>query len=85
MPRVKIYSTGTCPFCVKAKALLEKWKIPFEELRIDLDQDARQLFSKETNNARTVPQIIIDGICIGGFTELTELHMEDKLDHLFTE
>jgi glutaredoxin 3 len=35
-----------------------------------------------TNGARTVPQILIDGNCIGGFTELTELHMEDKLQHL---
>lgn len=85
MPRVKVYSTGSCPFCVKTKILLEKWKIPFEELRIDTDQDARRMFSKETNSARTVPQIIIDGVCIGGFTELTELHMDGKLDHLAAE
>jgi glutaredoxin 3 len=54
MSRVKVYSTGVCPFCDKAKMLLRKWQIPFEEIRIDVDQAARR----------------------------TELHMEDKLDHL---
>jgi glutaredoxin 3 len=49
---------------------------------IDSDQSARSDFAEATNNARTVPQIIIDGECIGGFTELTELHMDDKLGHL---
>ncbi|MGB5304688.1 MAG: glutaredoxin 3 [Gammaproteobacteria bacterium] len=83
MARVKIYSTGSCPFCDKAKQLLNKWNISYEEARIDTDQAARREFSEVTNGARTVPQIIIDGVCIGGFTELTELHMEDKLDHLF--
>jgi len=82
MARVKIYSTGSCPFCVKAKQLLDKWNIAYEEERIDLSQAARREFTVATNGARTVPQIIIDGECIGGFTELTELHMEDKLDHL---
>jgi glutaredoxin 3 len=82
MARVKVYSTASCPFCVKAKQLLEKWNIPYDEFRIDTDAAARREFSVVTNGARTVPQILIDGNCIGGFTELTELHMEDKLQHL---
>ena len=82
MARVKIFSTSSCPFCDKAKQLLTKWSIPYEEAMIDSDQTARREFSVATNGARTVPQIIIDGECIGGFTELTELHMDDKLDHL---
>ena len=49
---------------------------------IDSDMAARREFAAATNGARTVPQIIIDGECIGGFTELTELHMEDELDGL---
>jgi glutaredoxin 3 len=82
MARVKVYSTASCPFCVKAKQLLSKWNIPYDEAMIDSDMGARREFSKVTNGARTVPQIVIDGVCIGGFTELTELHMDDKLDHL---
>ena len=83
MTRVKVFSTASCPFCTKAKQLLDKWNIPYDEAMIDTDQAARRDFAKATNGARTVPQIIIDGECIGGFTELTELHMDDKLDHLF--
>ena len=85
MARVKVYSTAHCPFCIKAKQLLTKWNIPFEEAMIDSDMSARREFATATNGARTVPQIVIDGVCIGGFTELTELHMDDKLDHLVTE
>ena len=85
MARVKVFSTASCPFCVKAKHLLKKWNIPYEEAMIDSDQTARREFAVATNGARTVPQIVIDGECIGGFTELTELHMDNKLDHLFEQ
>lgn len=82
MPRVKVYSTGACPFCHKTKQLLQKWGIPYDEVRIDLDKGALREFAQATNGARTVPQIVIDGKCIGGFTELTELHMDGGLDGL---
>lgn len=80
MARVKIYSTGVCPLCQKAKALLQKWNVPFEEIRVDTDRARLAEFARVTHGARTVPQILIDGKCIGGFTELTELHMEGGLD-----
>ena len=67
------------------KQLLKKWNIPYEEAMIDTDQAARREFATATNGARTVPQIIIDGECIGGFMELTEMHMDDKLDHLIEQ
>jgi glutaredoxin 3 len=82
MSRVKVYATGTCPYCVKAKALLDKLGIPYKEIRLDLDPGARSDFARETNSARTVPQIIIDGKCVGGYTELTELHMDGGLGGL---
>lgn len=82
MARVKIYSTGSCPLCAKAKALLQKWEIPYEEIRIDTDRARLAEFARVTDGARTVPQILIDDKCIGGFTELTELHMEGGLDEL---
>jgi len=82
MARVKVFSTGICPICEKTKSLLSKWSIPYDEVRVDTDMAARREFSRITNGARTVPQIAIDGKWIGGFTELTELHMEDKLDDL---
>ena len=82
MTRLKVYSTGICPICDKAKSLLTKWDIPYDEVRVDQDPAALREFSQATNGARTVPQITIDGKWIGGFTELTELHMDDKLDNL---
>ncbi len=82
MSRVIVYSTGICPICDKTKTLLKKWGIDFEEARVDLDQSALREFSRVTNGARTVPQITIDGQWIGSFSELTEMHMDDQLDHL---
>ena len=84
MARLKVYSTGICPICDKTKSLLTKWGIPFDEVRVDRDQAALREFSHVTNGARTVPQITIDGNWIGGFTELTELHMEGELDALMS-
>ena len=84
MTRLKVYSTGICPICDKIKALLEKWGIPYNEVRVDQDRAALHEFSQVTNGARTVPQITIDGNWIGGFSELTELHMDDKLDDLIS-
>lgn len=82
MSRVKIYSTGSCPICDKTKTLLTKWNISYDEARIDLDHESMNEMLEVTNHARTVPQISIDNKWIGGFSELTELHMEDKLDDL---
>ncbi len=82
MARLKVYSTGICPLCDKTKNLLVKWGIPYDELRVDTNQAALREFSQVTNGARTVPQITIDGKWIGSFSELTELHMDDKLDDL---
>jgi glutaredoxin 3 len=82
MARVKVFSTGICPICEKTKSLLSKWGIPYEDVRIDSDTAARREFTRVTRGARTVPQIAIDGQWIGGFTELTELHMDGKLDDL---
>jgi glutaredoxin 3 len=62
--------------------MLEKWEIPFDEVRIDTDLGAMREFSQVTNGARTVPQIVIDGKPIGGFDELTEMHMDGDLDEL---
>ena len=82
MTRVTVYSTGTCPICDKTKQLLQKWQIAYQELRVDLDRGALKEMLELTNHARTVPQIAIDGVWIGGFNELTERHMEGELDEL---
>ncbi|MDH5484039.1 MAG: glutaredoxin [Gammaproteobacteria bacterium] len=85
MPRVKIFSTARCPICDKTKNLLTKWGIAYEEARVDTDHAALREMAVKTEGARTVPQIMIDGKWIGGFSELTMLHMDDELDHLMDQ
>ena len=85
MSEVIVYSTATCPICDKTKSLLAKWNIDYTELRIDSDGDLLKDYNQVTQGARTVPQILIDGKLIGGFSELTELHMDGELDHLMKE
>jgi len=84
MARVKIFSTGTCPICDNTKNLLRKWGIEYEEARVDLDRGQLKEMLQVTDGARTVPQIVIDGKWIGGFTNLTELHMDGELDSLIS-
>jgi glutaredoxin 3 len=85
MPRVTVYSTASCPICVKAKSVLNKWDIDYSEVQIDTDDSALEAFRDATQGARTVPQILIDGKLIGGFSELTELHMDGELDQLMNK
>ncbi|VVM22176.1 hypothetical protein BSPWISOXPB_1244 [uncultured Gammaproteobacteria bacterium] len=56
--------------------LLNKWNLPFEQKMIDEDRTLMAEFSKVTNGARMVPQILINDKHIGGFSDLTELHMD---------
>jgi glutaredoxin 3 len=82
MARITIYTTGICPICDKTKSLLNKWGIDYDEVRLDVDRSRHKEFMQVTNGARTVPQLTLDGNWIGGFTELTELHMDGELDDL---
>ena len=82
MARVKVFSTSRCPMCDKTKKLLDKWRIPYQEVRVDQDRAGLVEMARLTNGARTVPQIAIDGKWVGSFMELTELHMENELDAL---
>ena len=65
--------------------MLDKWTIAYDEVMIDADEAALKEFAEVTNGARTVPQIIIDGNPVGGFSELTELHMDGELDELMQQ
>jgi len=79
MPRIRVYSTRWCGYCVRAKALLESRGIEYEEISLDDDPAFRQkLF--DLTGGWTVPQIIIDGRPIGGYTELWRLDRDGLLD-----
>ena len=74
-----MYSTRWCGYCVRAKTLLESRGIEYEEIWLDDDPGFRQkLF--ELTGGWTVPQILIDGRPIGGYTELWRLDRDGRLD-----
>jgi glutaredoxin 3 len=78
MARVRMYSTRWCGYCLRAKALLEARAIEFEEVSLDDDPAFRQkLF--DLTGSWTVPQIVIDGEPIGGYTELWRLDRDGRL------
>lgn len=77
--RVEIYSTKYCPYCVRAKILLDSKGIDYTEIRVDRDINLRQ--EMETRSSRkSVPQIFIGDTHIGGFDELARLEIGDELD-----
>jgi glutaredoxin 3 len=69
MNPVIIWSKYNCPYCDQAKALLKDRRIPFEERKIG-DGYTKEELLEALPNARSVPQIVINGASIGGFTEL---------------
>jgi len=75
---VKVYTTSFCPYCVRAKSLLKKREIPFEEIDVSNDPVVRDWLVKTTGR-RTVPQIFIAGDPIGGSDELAELDRAGEL------
>jgi glutaredoxin 3 len=85
MPRISMYCTATCPYCVAAERLLKrKGVVDIEKIRIDL-QPERRVEMMERTNRRTVPQIYIDDRHVGGFDDLAALDTGGGLDPLLRD
>ena len=82
MSKIEIYTWQYCPFCIKAKTLLNKKNIKFTEYKIDGDEAARDEMSLRASGRRSLPQIFINDEGIGGCDDLYELEKENKLDNL---
>jgi glutaredoxin 3 len=82
MKNVVIYSSNACPYCIKAKKLLEAKGVNYKELRIDENPDFIDEAVKRSGGRTTVPQIFIDDFHVGGCDELYALDRENKLDSL---
>jgi glutaredoxin 3 len=80
--KVEIYTTRHCGYCVRAKQLLQSRGVVFTEYLIDSDGEARRQMVEKAGGRRTIPQIFIDGLAIGGFTELYQLDCDGQLDIL---
>lgn len=81
MPEILIYTTNICPYCVMAKRLLDKKGATYTEVNVDNQTGLREEMMRKTKR-RTVPQIYIGDLHVGGFDELYALEQQKKLDAL---
>ncbi|MBF0308361.1 MAG: glutaredoxin 3 [Magnetococcales bacterium] len=82
MPEILIFSTTTCPYCVRAKRLLERKQVAFTEVNLDKEPDRRDEMLTRSNGRKTVPQIFIGERHIGGCDDLHALDAAGELDPL---
>ncbi|MBL3526784.1 MAG: glutaredoxin 3 [gamma proteobacterium endosymbiont of Lamellibrachia anaximandri] len=81
MPKVVMYTTAVCPYCVRAKFMLKNKQVDYEEIRIDTDHQAMQVMMQRSRR-NTVPQIFIDEYHVGGYDDMAALEMAGRLDEL---
>lgn len=82
--RVRMYSTGFCPYCVMARRLLSNKGVSFSEIRVDEEQGRREEMTRVTGR-RTVPQIFVGDTHVGGFDDLAALDRAGGLDPLLQD
>lgn len=82
MPAIEIYTSPFCPFCHRAKALLKKKGVAFEEIDVFMSPRRRSEMVERAGGRRTVPQVFVDGVRIGDCDEIHLLDANDKLDPL---
>ncbi len=78
---VVMYSTAYCPYCVRARGLLERKGVAINEIKVDEDMRERQIMM-ERSGRRTVPQIFIGERHVGGYDDLAALDRSGELDQL---
>ncbi len=82
MPDIVIYTTMFCPYCIRAKALLDQKGADYREIDVSYKPEKRAEMTRLAGGKQTVPQIFIDGRPIGGCDELYELDAKGELDRL---
>jgi glutaredoxin 3 len=82
VPKVEIYTKMFCPYCVRAKSLLERKGVELNEIAVDRGGEEKQEMVQRAGGRMTVPQIFINGKHVGGCDDLFELEDTGKLDQL---
>lgn len=82
MNRVEIYTTAICPYCVSAKSFLQRKGLAYEEIRIDLDGQRRDEMLTRSDGRRSVPQIFINDVHVGGYDDLVAADRSGRLGEL---
>ncbi|MES2144317.1 MAG: glutaredoxin 3 [Pseudomonadota bacterium] len=80
MKQIEIYTTQTCPYCLAAKRLLQKKGAVYAEIDVGLDPALRAAMTERAGGRRSVPQIFIGGVHVGGSDDLYALEDAGKLD-----
>jgi glutaredoxin 3 len=80
-PHIRMYATAFCPYCVRARHLLEQKGVTWEEISIDNDRERFQEMTRRSNRV-TVPQIFIGEVHVGGYDDMAALERAGKLDPL---
>ena len=81
-PEITMYSTGWCPYCDRARALLERKGVAVQEYKVDEDDAQRAVMLQKSGGRRTVPQIFIGDRHVGGYDDLYALDKAGELDKL---
>ena len=82
MPKIEIYSTTYCPYCVRAKALMDAKDLDYTEIDVTGNDEARIALVEKSGGRRTVPQIFINNEAVGGYDDLRALEESGKLDQM---
>lgn len=82
MAKIEIYTKAFCPYCYRAKALLDSKQVAYEEIDITMGGPRRPEMIQRAGGRSTVPQIFIDGKHIGGSDDLAALDRQGGLDPL---
>ena len=81
-PEVVMYSTTWCPYCDRARALLQRKSVAYREIKVDEDPGERETMLRLSGGRRSVPQIFIGDRHVGGFDDLYALDRSGELDQL---
>ena len=82
--KVVVYTTGNCPYCDAAKKLLSRENYSYSEIDVT-DPSLRMMLVKKAHGKKTVPQIFIGALHVGGFQELQQLHRSGELASLLAD
>lgn len=82
---IVIYTSQHCPYCDRAKALLDRKKAQYQVIDVTNNQTEREKLIKKSNGMRTVPQIFIDDQHIGGFDDINKLDVQGKLNDMIRD
>jgi glutaredoxin 3 len=85
VPRIEMYTTHVCPYCVAAKNLLKSKGLTWDEVFVDSDPAERERMLARSEGRRSLPQIFVNGQHVGGYDELVAADRDGHLAHLLAE